>query len=116
MRSARALLLWLVLGIAGAGPLAWAYPRAFRFLPRDWRIDQRQAAAIALERLLELGPPVAQPYVVTRLGTNALLERRLLLARRAGREGEVRASGLADQLLVWEVTVYPPDALRDQWT
>ncbi len=116
MRSARAILLWLLLGIAGAGLLVWAYPRAFPFLPHGWRIDQRQAVAIALERLRELGPPVENPYVVTRLGTNALLERRLLLARQAGREGEVRASGLTGRLLVWEVTVYPPDALRDQWT
>jgi hypothetical protein len=116
MRNARALLLWLLAGIAGAALLVWAYPRAFPFLPHGWRIDRRQAVAIALERLRALGPPVADAYVVARFDGSMLLERRLLLARRAGQGRAVAASGLADQVLGWEVTVYPPDALRDQWT
>ncbi|HEY8021590.1 MAG TPA: PP2C family protein-serine/threonine phosphatase [Thermoanaerobaculia bacterium] len=116
MRSARAVLLWLLLGFAGAALLLWAYPRAFAFLPRHWQIDRRQAIAIALERLRELGPPVEHPYVVARFDTNTLLERRLLLAGRAGQAEAVRRSGLASRVLGWEVTVYPPDALREQWT
>jgi len=116
MRSSRALLLWLLLGLAGAGLLVWAYPRAFPFMPRDWRIGRGQAVAIALERLRVLGPPVADPYVVARLDTSSLLERRLLLARRAGHEREIAASGLAGEVFGWQVTVYPPDVLRDEWT
>ncbi len=115
MRSARALLLWLLLGFVGAALLVWSYPRAFPFLPQHWRVDRGQAVGIALERLRELGPPVAQPYVVTRFAAFSLLERRLLLSRRRHPESEP-AADLIDQLFGWQVTVYPPDALTDQWT
>jgi len=116
MRSARALLLWLLAGFAGAALLVWAYPRAFPFAPHGWRVDRRQAVAIALERLRALGPPVAGGYVVVRFDGSSLLERQLLLARRAGEGRAVAASGLAGRVHGWEVSVFPPDALRDQWT
>ncbi len=116
MRTTRALLLWLLAGIAGAALLVWAYPRAFPFLPHGWQVDRRQAKAIALERLRALGPPVGGAYVVTRYDGSSLLERQLLLARRAGQGAAVASSGLADLVHGWEVSVYPPDAQRDQWT
>src|SRR5436305_6804007 len=98
MRSARALLLWLLAGIAGAALLVWAYPRAFPFAPHGWRVDRRQAVAIALERLRALGPPVADGYVVARFAGSSLLERQILLARRAGEGRAVAASGLAGRV------------------
>src|SRR6202035_537270 len=111
MRSPRALLGWFVLAAAGAGLLIWAYPRAFPYAPRHWRITGPEAEAIALERLADLGAPVKGPYLVTRLSGDQILERRLQVAagRRAPRE-------LADRVVSWEVWVYKPEVQRDDWT
>jgi len=116
MRNARSLLVWILLGAAGAVLFAWAYPRAFPFAPRGWRVTRSEAVAIALSRLKDLGEPVENSYVVARLNAQSLLERRLELALGKAGSRAVRASGLADRILDWEVYVYPPEALRDDWT
>ncbi len=56
-QHARSLLLWLSWRppLGAVLLLAWAFPRAFPFLPRDWSVTRDEAAAIALERLRDLG-------------------------------------------------------------
>jgi stage II sporulation SpoE-like protein len=116
MRNVRSLLAWLLLGAAGLLALVWTYPRAFPFAPRGWKVTQGEAVAIALARLKDLGPPVQKPYVVAHLNDDPLLERRLQLALGQREDRQVRASGLPERALDWEIYVYAPDALRDDWT
>lgn len=115
MRNARSLFLWLVAGAAGLALLVWAYPRAFPFLPRSWDLSRDEAVDVALERLRDLGEPVDNAYVVARLDGDPFLERRLEQAL-AGRSLEdLRATGLPDQVLAWQVFVYPRGALPQDW-
>jgi hypothetical protein len=115
MRNARSLFLWLLAGAAGLVLLVWAYPRAFPFLPGPWSVSRDEAVAIALERLRDLGDPVANPYVVARLDRDILLERRLQLAYdRQGIAG-LRETGLPRRVAAWEVVVYPRGALTQDW-
>jgi hypothetical protein len=118
MRNARSLVLWLLAGAAGLVLLVWAYPQAFPFLPRDWEVNRREATAIALERFRALGPAVEEPYVVSRMDTDPLLERRLQLssADQGDRPGDLTRSRLAPWVLQWQVTVYEPGALATEWT
>ncbi len=69
-----------------------------------------------LDHLRQLGQPVARPYVITRLSQNSLLERRVQLALERQDLGQLRATGLPDQVTVWEVLVYPPDAVKSDFT
>jgi hypothetical protein len=116
MKNARSLLLWLLAGAAGLILLAWAYPRAFPFLPKTMSVSRAQAVDIALERLRDLDEPVKDPYVVARLRQEVMLERRLQLALDHGRAKSVAESQLAGRLDPWEVHVYPPGAPRYDWT
>jgi len=108
-RHWRGLLLWVAAGAMGLVLFIGFYPRAFPLLPRHWSISRDEAVAVALERLHDLGEPVRDPYVVAVLDTNPFLERRL--------EGlpEGAAPDLREQVVSWEVLVYPPGALRDDW-
>jgi hypothetical protein len=116
MRNARALFLWLLAGAAGLALFVWAYPRAFPFLPRSWDLSREEAVDIALERLRDLGDPVQNPYVVARLDADPLLERRLELALPERRLEDLRATGLPDRILAWQVFVYSRGALPQDWT
>ncbi|HEX2223391.1 MAG TPA: PP2C family protein-serine/threonine phosphatase, partial [Thermoanaerobaculia bacterium] len=116
MRRSRDLILWILAGLAGALFLAWAYPLAFPFLPHDWQVNSKEAAAIALERSRNLGPPVEDPYIVTRMNVNEILERRLQVAVEEGREEEILRSRLADQVWVWQASIYAPGARSGEWT
>ncbi|MFL6263840.1 MAG: PP2C family protein-serine/threonine phosphatase [Thermoanaerobaculia bacterium] len=116
MRNPRFLALWLLAGIAGLVLLAWGFPRAFPFAPRQWTASRAEAVDIALERFRDLGPPVKSPYVVARLGQDYFLERRLQLAVERRGWAPVRASRLPEQILTWEVYVYPKDSPRFEWT
>lgn len=118
MRRSRDLLaLWSLLGIAGALLLAWAYPRAFPFRPEAWSVTRDEAVAIALARLNVLGDPVEDPYISASLSRDDLLERGLELALDAGESLErLRATGMPKRVLLWDVLVYPPGGLRDDWT
>ena len=109
-------LLWLLLAIAGAVALAVGFPRAFPFLPQDWSVNAREAEAIALEALRDLGDPVADPYVVTRLRTDGTLERRMQTSiDTVGRE-PLLSSRLSEQAARWSVRVYAPDQGPNQFT
>ncbi len=115
MRYARSLLLWLLAGAAGLALLVWAYPRAFPFIPKPWTVSRAEAVAIALERFRDLGEPVEDAYVVIQVDRDFLLERRLQGIRDRRGEEVLRASGLPDQVISWQVRVYPRRAQRDEW-
>src|SRR4051812_1655056 len=103
MKNARSLALWLLAGVAGLILLVWAYPRAFPFLPGHWTTTRQEATDVALERFRDLGEPVKDPYVVTRLQQDYFLERRLQLALDRGLEKSVWASDLPRRVVYWEV-------------
>ena len=116
MRTPRDLLLWALAGLAGVLLLAWAWPRAFPFLPPHWSVNRAEAAAIALERLTDLGDPVPDPYVVTAVNRDFFLERRLHLALDAGDSLErLQSTGLPKRIVNWEVVVYPKKGQREEW-
>ena len=116
MRTSRDLLLWTLAGLAGVLLLVWAYPRAFPFLPGNWSVNRDEAAAIALERLTDLGEPVPDPYVVTAVNRDFFLERRLHLALDSGDSLEnLLATGLPKQIVNWQVLVYPKSGQREEW-
>jgi len=119
MRRARELLFWAVAGLAGAVLLAFAYPRVFPLLPEGWEISRAEAEIIALERMRELGDPVENAYVVVRLRTDIQLERRMQLLARASSGVDprvLRASDPAQTLVAWDVRVFSPGALPQEWT
>jgi hypothetical protein len=116
MRTSRNLLVWTLAGLAGVLLLVWAYPRAFPFLPEPWSVNRDEAAAIALERLNDLGEPVPDPYVVTAVTRDFFLERRLHLALDAGDGLErLRTTGLPKRIFTWDVLVYPKTGQREEW-
>ena len=110
MKRGRGLILWVAAGVAGVVLLSALYSRAFPFLPRHWTISSDEAVAIALERLRDLGEPVRDPYVVVTLDSNAALERRLDTVPGG------KASVLRQEVVCWQIVVYPRGALRDDWT
>ncbi|HYH44321.1 MAG TPA: hypothetical protein VEG34_01450, partial [Thermoanaerobaculia bacterium] len=116
MRTSRDLLLWTLAGLAGVLLLAWAYPLAFPFLSANRSVNRDEAAAIALERLTDLGAPVPNPYVVTVVNRDFFLERRLHLALDSGGSmEELQASGLPKRIANWQVFVYPKTGQREEW-
>ncbi len=115
MRNVRSLIVWTLFGLAGAALFVWAYPRAFPFAPTGWKVTRGEATALALSRLKDLGAPVEHPYIVTHLSSNPLVERRLELALPRQGRAKLDATGLPTRALVWDVIVYPPDALPEDW-
>src|ERR1700687_2939850 len=116
MRRSTSFIGWGLAAAGGTLLLIWAYPRAAPFQPRHWRISASQAEAIAFDHLRQFGQAVPRPYVVTRLLGTSLLERRLQLALAHEDLAQLRATGLPALVTVWEVTVYPPEALRNEHT
>ena len=116
MRTSRNLLLWTLAGFAGVLLLAWAWPRAFPLPGGSWSVNRDEAAAIALERLTDLGSPVPDPYVVTAVNRDFFLERRLHLALDSGDSvDELQATGLPKRIVNWQVFVYPRTGQREEW-
>ena len=118
MRNSRDVLIWSAVGLAGVALLAWFYPRVFPLLPSEWDISRADAEAIALERMRDLGEPVAKPYIITRLRTDFQLDRRMQLLATEGAVDRqaLRASEPAKALVAWDVRVYEPGALPREWT
>ena len=105
---ARSLFVWLILGTAGALLLVWGHPRVFRYLPDPWTVSKKQAESLALERFRELGEPVADPYVVSKLDEEEFIEARLDEASLD--RARIASSPLVDQTLYWQIRVYPQGA------
>lgn len=117
MTDLKRILPWLLAGLAGAAVIAWAFPRAFPLYPETWTVTAREAEAIALERLTDLGAPVEDPYVVTDFTTGrGFLERRLLLSLDRVSPERVAGSELARRIFQWRVTVYEEGAYAEEWT
>lgn len=119
MRNLRNLGIWSAAGILGALLITWAYPGLLPLLPAGWEISRVEAKAIALERLRDLGEPVDDPYVVVRLRSDLLLERRLQLMADEGNGltcERLRESEPAEAVLAWDVRVYSPGAQPREWT
>jgi hypothetical protein len=110
---ARTLLLWLIFGVAGAWLLVWGHRRVFHYLPDPWTLTRNDAETIALERFRELGKPVENAYVVTKLDEEELIEARMVEARLD--RSRVAVSPLLDQTLYWQVRVYPPGARPQEY-
>ncbi len=113
--TVRHSILWILAGVAAVALYSRVLPRAQPFAPSDWRINAREAEAIALERFHDLGEPVPGAYVVTVFDSSSRLERRLHLeAPRVG-EASLRAGRLARRVFYWQVVVYPRGAAPDGW-
>lgn len=116
MRRTRELIVWLVLGSLGLAVFLWAVPRAFPFLPQRFSVTRDEAVAIALERLRDLGDPVADPFVVAMLQPDPLLERRLDLALAEKGKRSLEETGLTQQVSAWRVLIYSPGTPAPEWT
>jgi len=112
----RHLLGWIALAAAGFALVAWIYPRVLPLAPATWRVTEQEAVAVALERFRDLGEPVADPYVISRVSTDPLLERRLQLETAAVGEASVASGELARRIVYWQIYVYPPGAQPGHWT
>jgi hypothetical protein len=94
----------------------WAFPRVFPLYPEDWSISKDEAEGIALERLRELGDLPSSPYIVTQVDTRPVLEARLQeLLVDVGAE-RVRESALGQNLMAWEVVLYPRTGRSVDWS
>ncbi|MDX1502924.1 MAG: PP2C family protein-serine/threonine phosphatase [Thermoanaerobaculia bacterium] len=105
---------WLTAGALGAVLVFLLFRAAFPWAPAEWEVTQREARWLALERLRDLGDPPPRPYVVTRLGSDALLERRLQLEGAAPGDSPA-VDELARRVFYWEVLVYPRGAAQSAW-
>src|SRR5690349_19944437 len=114
--SYRKTLTWLAVLISGALVSAWAFPRAFPYIPANWQISRVEAEEFAHEELRALGPLPERPYVVAQADDNPGVVVRLLQASRDGLEGRVRESGLDKRVLSWLVTVYASQAHLRDWS
>ena len=92
---ARNLFVWLLLGTIGALLLVWGHKRVFRYLPDPWTVSKKQAEAMALERFRELGAPVDDAYVVTKLDEEEFIEARLAERARTYRRRKTQAADAA---------------------
>jgi Stage II sporulation protein E (SpoIIE) len=116
MRESRSLLAWGLAGIVAVPVVLWALPRAFPLFPPHWTTSKREAKAISLARVRELGEVPAGAYVVTRLRVDPQLERQVQL-RLAGDAAErIPGSRPAREIVVWETSIYKPGARSADWT
>ena len=111
------LAAWALAGALGMAALVWAAPHAFPFFPSRWTVNREEATGIALERFRDLGEPVPDGLVVSRLSQVETLELRLLRALWDGEgdPGALRESLLAGQVVDWQVRVYPAGAQPNEW-
>jgi hypothetical protein len=100
----------------GGAALLWSYPRLFAFAPRDWQVTRQEAEAIGLERLRELGEPIADPYVVVSLSGDPAIERRLQLAAPEVGLERLQRSPLTKQVAEWRVSVFARRATPREWS
>ncbi len=112
----RLIFGWIAGGIAAALIATWAFPRAFPLFPQGLEISKAEAENIALGRLRDLGELPPNPYVVSVLEVESVLEHHLQRALQTETTATVIDSRLARGLLAWEVTVFRRDARPREWT
>jgi len=117
MSDLKRIAPWILAALAGAVLIAWAFPRVFPLFPRHWQVTAAEAKAIALERVRDLGDPVADSYAVVDFTTaRGLLERRLLLASDKVPIERIAGSDLARRIFEWRVPLYEPGAYPGEWS
>jgi hypothetical protein len=116
--SARSAALWALAALLGGLALYFLYPHAFPLTPGPWELTRGEAETLATENLRELSPIPAGSWTVVHLSGQPELERRLQrsLARGSLDSAALRGTPLADQVLAWDVTVYPPGAYAKDWS
>jgi hypothetical protein len=112
----RFVLAWIGAGVTAALVLVWVFPHAYPLFPREWEISKREAQAIGLERLRDLGELPRNPYIVTRLSEAGALEQRLQNHYEDLQEARWSESALIKSLLAWEVAVWEPGARAQEWS
>ena len=116
MKKATSAIAWIAAGVIAALVVAWAFPRAYPLFPRNWDVSKREATAIALERMRDLGELPVSPYVVTQQEEAHALEHRLQQTLLNGEAGDLAGSRLVQGLRTWQVTVYEPGATPFEWS
>ena len=116
MKSSRWILGWLAVGVGGALLLAWAFPRLQAFYPSDFRISKPEAETLALERMRDVGSLPANPYVITTIDSDPVVEHGLYEGVPASERQRAVDSRLADRVLGWRVQVYARDAAATEWS
>ena len=106
MKKAYLFLLWLTAGVVAAGSIYWLFPQSYPLFPRSWDISKAEAEMIALERLSDLGDLPRDPYVLTNLNQNPVLEHRLISALDTKSAEEILASRMARSLMEWDVRLH----------
>lgn len=116
MEKPRDLQLWAGVGVISLVLLLWAIPQTLLLAPLRWTVSWSDARIIALERLRDLGEPVASGELVARLVRNQRLERRLRRAERGSPDSTLSTSHLAGEMMTWEVHVFAPGARANEWS
>ncbi|HXT51325.1 MAG TPA: PP2C family protein-serine/threonine phosphatase, partial [Thermoanaerobaculia bacterium] len=111
---ARQLLLWIALAVAAGVAIVWLLPRAFPLLPRGYATDAREARAIALARIPELGPVPPRPLISVAWTGDNEIERAALQTGDAARRA-IAGTPLEEALYGWIVRVFPPGANAGEW-
>ncbi|MEE8367232.1 MAG: hypothetical protein V3S30_02855, partial [Thermoanaerobaculia bacterium] len=116
MKKVHLFLLWLLAGIVAAVSVYWLFPRAYPLFPRGWEVSKAEAEMIALERLSDLGELPRDPYILTNLDQNPVLEHRLLSSLGSKSPEEILASRIARGLMAWEIRVFEKGARASDWS
>ncbi len=113
----KALLAWIVLGVAAAAVFVQLYPELRPFEPSSWTVDRATAEVVALELAEDLdGVPQPAYVVVTRQSANPVLLR-MQDAAAAGESAErLRESRAADQARYWNVTLHDRSSPSQRWS
>ncbi|MDY7096140.1 MAG: hypothetical protein SX243_24460, partial [Acidobacteriota bacterium] len=122
--SARGAASWALAALLAGFALYLLYPFAFPLSPESWELTRGEAETLALEQLRELAPITAGSWTVVHLAARPELERRLQLDLAAGPRAAADHQAAADlpqpllmdQVLAWEVTVYPPGTYAKDWS
>lgn len=107
--------IWLAIGIAGVVALAVLYPLIFPLRPQNWTISRSEAVDIALERFYDLGEPVDDPYIVTRLEKAVEFEWYALTTASDEQVRSWRDGQAAQEVTRWAVYVYAQEARSREW-
>lgn len=108
-------LLWGLAAVCSLATIFWVYPRAQQFAPKQWTVTRGEAIELAMKSFESLGETASDPYIVTELDDDFLIEQRLFERREAMAAEDLAASPLGQQVIAWRVTVYEGEAPPNQW-